>query len=72
MRYALIDTDIVAFSVSARDDEEVDFGNGTIAKTVDKQSCWKWCDDIIESHCDATKSDVAVVCLSDPDGQLSE
>lgn len=66
MRLALIDSDIVAFVVAARAEEKFDFGNGTMGKTIDRKSMAKWCDEIIESHCNVTNSDQAIVCLSDP------
>jgi len=66
MRAALLDSDIIAYVVASRAEELHDFGNGNVIKTVDKKSCWKWCDEIIQAHCRTVKAGVAIVCLSDP------
>jgi len=70
MRYALIDSDIVAYVVSARAEDKIDFGNGVVSKSVDKKACWKMCDEVIHSHCEAVKADVAIICLTDPDANF--
>lgn len=68
MRYALLDSDIIAYAVAARSEENFKFSKsgGTDAQVVDKKSCWKLCDEVVQKHCDAVKADVAIICLTDP------
>ena len=68
MRYALLDADIVAYAVAFTSEEEFDFAaSNTKAKFIDKAGCWKMCDSVVAKHCEATKSDRAIICLTDPD-----
>ena len=68
MRYALIDSDIVAYAVAFNSEEKFDFAaSGTKATSVDKKMCWRLCDMIIAKHCNAVKAGQAIICLTDPD-----
>jgi len=67
MRLALIDTDIVAYAVAFKSEEEFDFAaSGTKAKVIDKATCWRLCDMVIAKHCEAVKADQPIICLTDP------
>lgn len=68
MRAALLDSDIIAYAVAATSEQNFNFAaaGGTDAKVVDKASCWRRCDEVVQSHCEAVKADVAIICLSDP------
>ena len=69
MRVALIDSDIVAYAVSAKSQDDFNFSaaGGTDARVVDKQKCWRLCDEVVTKHADAVKADRVIICLSDPD-----
>lgn len=69
MKIALLDSDIIAYVVASRAQETFDFGDQQIVK-LDKASCWKWCDEIIQQNTDAVGADQPVICLSDPDNNF--
>ena len=72
MRIALIDSDIVAYAVAAKSQEDFGFSaaGGTDARSVDKKACWRMCDETIAKHADAVKADTVVICLSDPENNF--
>ena len=72
MRVALIDSDIVAYAVSAKSQDDFNFSaaGGTDARAVDKKKCWRLCDEVVAKHADAVKADQVVICLSDPDNNF--
>lgn len=70
MRYALLDSDIIAYVVASRAEEEFDFGGGNKIKVIDRKACFKWCDEIIQQHTDRVGADRPIICLSDPKGNF--
>lgn len=68
MRIALLDSDIIAYAVSCASQDDFNFSaaGGTDARAVNKQQCWRLCDELVAKHADAVKADQVVVCLSDP------
>ncbi len=72
MRIALLDSDIIAYAVSAASQDDFNFSaaGGVDARSVDKKQCWRLCDELVAKHADAVKADQVVVCLSDPDNNF--
>ena len=72
MRVALLDSDIIAYAVAARSQQDFSFSKagGVDARVVDKKQCWKFCDEVVQKHADAVKADKVVICLTDPDSNF--
>lgn len=72
MRIALLDSDIIAYAVAASSEQKFNFSaaGGVDAKVVDREGCWKKCDEVVNKHADAVKADKVIICLSDPENNF--
>lgn len=61
----LIDADIVAYQVAARNQQKFNWGDTGQSEVVDKDAARKDIDEVLAGFCETLKSDKVCICLSD-------
>jgi len=66
MTTLLLDADIVAYKVAARNQEDFDWGDTGESRVVDHERAICDTDSLISEYCEALKAQKVLICLTDP------